>query len=196
MLPGDDGDVGFPPKKNPFQDLVMANHDQIVNCRMFPWQIYRINAQNHQTPRRPGDASIAAPFTTKDWMGCYGQDLRTSGCIGCMVPADRTRKRTFQDHSSLNTKKDKKGVLFPKIDDVTATPSLKPLVVVAASVLRYHKITLCLHLAIFRLFRQAPSVKNCVDLIRQGRCTLLSVHLSVLDTGQTLMVFDGFCEAV
>lgn len=52
------------------------------------------------------------------------------------------------------------------------------------------------HLAIFRLFRQAPSVKNCVDLIRQGRCTLLSVHLSVLDTGQTLMVFDGFCEAV
>ena len=119
----------------------MANHDQIVNCRMFPWQIYRINAQNHQTPRRPGDASIAAPFTTKAWMGCYGQDLRTSGC---MVPADRTRKRTFQDHSSLNTKKDKKGVLFPKIDDVTATPSLKPLVVVAASVLRYHKITLCL----------------------------------------------------
>ena len=26
---------------------------------------------------------------------------------------------------------------------------------------------------------QAPSVKNCVDLIRQGRCTLLSVRTSV-----------------
>ena len=69
MLPGD---LGFPPKKG-FQDLVKSwsNRDQIVNCRIFPCQICQIikGPNSPGIPRRPGDASIAAPFTTKDRMG-------------------------------------------------------------------------------------------------------------------------------